>query len=143
MLDHNGWTKYLPRNGTPSDIDTIKITVEGEVLTADNVSVYDDAGVILYFEFSTKEIAWQGLKRGQHLLYQHLVSAARGNAVAVLGYHNTPMNEQIDTLTNVTCFHIMSWVEGKGIVYPSVPIRSNELWIKFVRNYANMVKGYK
>jgi hypothetical protein len=143
MLDNSGWTKYLPRNGTPSDIDRITITdTNGNIMSIDNVPVLDDSGSILYFEFSSSEKAWQGLKRGQHLLYQNLVRAARGNAIAVLGYHQTPLDQEIDTVNNIISFHIMYWTEEDGIVYPTAPIKGNELWIKFVSNYKQFIRTY-
>jgi hypothetical protein len=143
MLDNSGWAKHLSRNRTPSDIDGITITdTNGNIMSTDNIPVLDDAGTILYFEFSSKETAWQGLKAGQRILYEHLVKAGRGDAIAVLGHHNTPLDQEIDTVKNITSFHIMYWTERDGIVYPTAPIKSNALWIKFVSNYGKFIRNY-
>jgi hypothetical protein len=97
MLDHSSWSKILPRNITPSDID----------------AVIDNNGKILLIELSSKTSRWEELAYGQRLLYQNMVKAGNGKIFAALAHHNAPGDRAIDTAKDIVAFTVMACLNGK------------------------------
>ena len=95
MLDASGWSGFLPRRITPSDVD----------------HVFDDWGAMLFAEFSSQHKKWSELDDGQVWMYQNLVKGSN-NAIAALCKHSVPTTRQINTKNDVDSFHVMSAVNG-------------------------------
>lgn len=116
MLDSSGWSGFLPRTITPSDID----------------HVFDNAGRMVFTEFSSKTSDWGKLPVGQRLLYENLLKSSGGRHVAALCQHNTPKDKQIDTRKGVIAFSLMRCRDGS--VHWTEPF-GGDRWDKFVKSW--------
>lgn len=119
MLDHAGWSDILPRLITPSDIDM----------------VIDNAGRILFVEFSSKTCVWGHLARGQRLLYQNVVKAGGGKQTAALCHIKPEAGKQIDTVHDVIRFQVMYLKNGELEISP---VMEGDKWVDAVKAILNI-----
>jgi len=120
--DHSAWSKVLPRNITPSDIDV----------------VFDNArnARVMFCEFSSQARVWRDKPQGQRLLYQQLLSTNNYANASVICYHNTPSAKDIDTLSGVLSFHVMRKKRGEVIYLPAEDkAYAGDLWPDFVLSF--------
>lgn len=109
MLDHSAW--QLPRKITPSDFDC----------------VFDNAGRIVFAEFSSSKEDWRQIDFGQRKAY--ISAIQRAPHVAALCKHSVPGNMLINSRDDVERFQIMF---GKGEGVFTTEVCSGDRWPRLI-----------
>ena len=122
MLDHSGWHGQLVRGITPSDVDML----------------FDNNGMIIVCELSSWARDWHELKRGQRWVYEAFIKDRPFFAVLCKHSVKPQTGRQINTQSDIECFHVMAWDHGP--VYSGI-VEGNEAWRRLVRYWCNRSDG--
>lgn len=114
MMDSSGWYGFLPRGITPSDVDLY----------------FDNDGQFIFVEFSSHNILWEHLDKGQRLGYWNLIRGTKH--IAVLCRHCVPQDTQINTRTDVIGFTVMYDCGGKMATQTYM---GNGVWQNMVKKW--------
>lgn len=120
MLNHSGWNNVLPRGITPSDVDMF----------------FDNAGSILYCEISKHHRDWCELDEkayGQSLGYKNIIEGTKN--LAVLCRHDVDRDRQINTLTDISSFHVRAFDFAKNKIIETSVVFDNKWWQAFVLSW--------
>jgi hypothetical protein len=99
MHDSSGWYGILPRKIMPSDIDL----------------VFDNNGRCVFLEMTKNTSCWgqwKAMNCGQYRLFSTLIRQGEGKHVYVLWFHNTPVEQCVDTRMGCLSFSVMFWGGG-------------------------------
>jgi hypothetical protein len=102
MLNNSGWTTIL-RGNTFADLDCC-ILLDGDPIQPQQCQMNNKMVLV---ELSSKVCMWQSLNRRQMKSYKFLVENGQGKIVALLGQHNVPKDQQIDTTKDIIQFSVM------------------------------------
>tara|TARA_R110000803_G_scaffold208635_1_gene277432 strand:- start:233 stop:703 length:471 start_codon:yes stop_codon:yes gene_type:complete len=122
MLDNSKWGSVLPRGITPSDCD---------------MQMYDNNGNILLVEFSSQNVSWSELSKGQRWGYESMVKLGANSdsvCLAILCKHRISTDQQICTHDAVDWFSVMLPAKSGGVVTTYKPL-SGDRWPKFVVSF--------
>jgi len=121
MVESSGWNNFLPRGGTPSDIDLI----------------FDNYGKrIILVELSSRFCNWHEIPTGQRKVYESLVNIGDGKIYAVLAKHKTPEDgKYIDSFSDIEKFQVM-YLGEKDAISEMRPMQYLDIegskWTQFV-----------
>jgi len=128
MLENKGWYGILRDGITPSDLDLPYVPV-----------VFGSNGRVMLCDLSSSYRTWGDAPKGQHRLYQELISSRPH--VAVLCHHNVvpETGRKIDTLLDIDTFQIM--LDDFGWIYSS--LYDGTEWEGTVRKWVNEPNGWQ